>query len=142
MQIMERYGYLIVDSSGTCVYQIHNTLYKDIINCVKNAIEQKNDDGNSILYFRILNNSSIVKYLHNGKQDITYSYVYLHQSSLSKPYYIYQGANKLYKDLLQCIIDVKSIEMKVPDSPSYRLKIGYLKILDADELLIDLHAPL
>ncbi|GFT73875.1 uncharacterized protein F54H12.2 [Trichonephila clavipes] len=108
----------------------------------KNAIEQKNDDGNSILYFRILNNSDIVKYLHTGKKDINYSYVYLHQSSLSEPYYIYQGANNFYKDLLQCIIDVKSTETKVPDSPSHRVKVGYLKILDADELLIDLRAPI
>ncbi|GFS58228.1 uncharacterized protein TNCV_4916311 [Trichonephila clavipes] len=139
---MERYGYLIADSSGACVYQIHNILYRDIINCVKNAIEQKKDDGNSILYFRILNNSDIVKYLHTGKKDINNSYVYLHQLSLSEPYYIYQGANKLYKDLLQCIIDVKSTETKVSDSPSHRVKVGYLKILNADELLIDLHAPM
>ncbi|GBO16307.1 hypothetical protein AVEN_219607-1 [Araneus ventricosus] len=110
---MERYGYLIIESRGTYIYHMHSVLYTDIVSCVKSAIEQKIDDENTILYFKILKNSDIIKYLHDAKKDQSYSFTNLHQPTPSDPYYICCGAHKLYKDLLQCIIDVKSSDMKV-----------------------------
>ncbi|GFS82310.1 uncharacterized protein NPIL_308711 [Nephila pilipes] len=139
---MERYGYLIVESSGTNTYHIHIILYRDIVSCVKRATEQKIDDRNIISYFKILKNSDIVKYFHDVKKDQNYSFTYLHQPSLSEPYYNCCGANKLYKDYLQCVIDVKSSNTKVPNIPGHLLKIGYLRILNAAELLLDLHATI
>lgn len=140
--MMERYGYLIVESGGASIYHIHSSLYRDIVSCVKSVIEQKIDTENTILYFKILNNSEIVKYLHDMKNDESYSFTYLHQPILTDPPYICSGASTLYKDLLQCIIDVKSTDTKISDIPGYLLKIGYLKILNPDELLLDLHTPI
>ncbi|GBN91677.1 hypothetical protein AVEN_268455-1 [Araneus ventricosus] len=139
---MERYGYLIVESSGTYIYHTHSVLFTDIVSCVKSAIEQKIDGENTIWYFQILKNSDIIKYLHDAKKDQSYSFTYLHQPTPSDPYYICCGARKLYKDLLQCIIDVKSSDRKIPDILGHLLKIGYLKILTVDELLLDLHIPI
>ncbi|GFS75102.1 uncharacterized protein NPIL_637231 [Nephila pilipes] len=83
------YGYLIIEYNGTYIYHMHGILFRDIVSCMKIAIEPKIDDGNIVFYFRISENLGIIKYLHNVKKGQSYSFTYLHHLILPEPYYTY-----------------------------------------------------
>ncbi|GBL62004.1 hypothetical protein AVEN_70851-1 [Araneus ventricosus] len=112
---MERYGYLIADSDGGVVHHTHPVLCTDLAICVKQGIKQNAEKDKEIVYFKILRNSDVVKYLHDGVKDREYSSAYLQQASPLEPYCVYYGACNIYNDLFRCIMDAKSTDLTVID---------------------------
>ncbi|GBM05507.1 hypothetical protein AVEN_94789-1 [Araneus ventricosus] len=112
---MERYGYLIADSDGGVVHHTHPVLYTDLAICVKQGINQKVEKDKEIVYFKILRNSDVVKYLHDGVKDREYSFANLQQASPLEPYCVNYGASKINNDLFLCILDAKSTDLSIVD---------------------------
>lgn len=142
---MEKYCYLITDlcnEGGEFLY-IHNTLFDNITDCIKNALLRKLVDGpKRVIYFRILQNCEIVRYIHDDCSFENYGFCHLKRMNPSERFSVFATHKTLYDNLLECIEKAKIFEADscdLPDSPNFQLKIGYFKVLNDTEIVQLLH---
>lgn len=144
---MERYGFFLMShSDGECgdFTYLHGTLFEHAHQCLRVARDWKTDDKKS--YFKMLNNSEIVKYAHVKQNKKKFGYLFLTNDTLNTPLFVHTYSSKLYDDILECIYDGKSCHEQTDDHDGYTsqkdCKIGYFLILSDDELVAELHAYL
>lgn len=136
---MERYGYVILSDSDSI--DVHRALFADLASCLRCGINYCQSEKKNIAYFKILSNSGIVKQLHSDKNNNEYGFIYLHQMCGRDSYSISNlYSMRLQESLLNCILEAKDYEIDIPDTPHYKFKIGYFKIMNDDELLVELHS--
>ncbi|GFQ91075.1 hypothetical protein TNCT_577861, partial [Trichonephila clavata] len=68
---MEKFGYIITDPFCDREYfYVHNVLYVDIVSCIESVhIHRNTDEPLKIVYFKILTNSEIVRFLHEEQTE-------------------------------------------------------------------------
>lgn len=142
---MERYGFFFMSDTdgepGDFTY-LHATLYEQVHQCLRVARDWKTNDGK--IYFKLLNNSEIIKYAHEKQNKKKFGYLFLSNDFLnSSMLFAHTYSSKLYDDILECILDGKSYRDETVDgdhTPQKNSKIGYFTILSDDELVAELHA--
>lgn len=142
---MERYGFFLCDSDRELekFTYLHGVLFKDAFECVEIARDWKAAEKR--FYFKILNNSEIVKFIHDKETKKVFGYVFLCNDVFEDHYFTYAWSPKLYEDILQCIQDGKNHYLKDVDEPDSlkhpgKTQIGYFVILTDDHLVTELHA--
>lgn len=141
---MERYGFFFtsdsVRESEEFTY-LHGCLYEQMHQCLRIARDWETSDEKN--YFKLLNNSEIIKYVHEkqNKKKI-FGYLFLSNDFLSNNMlFAHSYSLKLYHDILECIFDGKSSHEQTDISATQKSsKIGYFVILNDDELVAELHA--
>lgn len=142
---MERYGFFFVSDSvqepGDVTY-LHGTLYEHADQCLRVARDWKTSDAK--IYFKLLNNSEIIKHAHMKQNKKKFGYLFLSNDFLNNMLFAYSYSSKLYDDILECISDGKSYPEQTDDDNMQRknIQIGYFIILNNDELVAELHASL
>lgn len=141
---MERYGFFFMSDDagepGDFTY-LHATLYEHAHQCLRVARDWKTSDEK--IYFKLLNNSEIIKYVHVKQNKKKFGYLFLSNDFLNNMLFAHTYSSKLYDDILECISDGKSYHEETDDDrhmPQKNSKIGYFTILTDDELVAELHA--
>lgn len=141
---MERYGFFFMSDAagepGDFTY-LHATLYEHAHQCLRVARDWKTSDEK--IYFKLLNNSEIIKYAHVKQNKKKFGYLFLSNDFLNSMLFAHTYSSKLYDDILECISDGKSYHEETDDDghmPQKNSKIGYFTILTDDELVAELHA--
>lgn len=145
---MERYGFFFMTDSanepGDFTY-LHGTLYEHAHQCIRVARDWKTTVTNEKVYFKLLNNSEIIKYAHVKENKKKFGYLFLSNDFLNNMLFAHSYSSKLYEDILECIYDGKSCREQDETDEDYTSqrnskKIGYFSILTDDELVAELHA--
>lgn len=142
---MERYGFFFMSDSagepGDFTY-LHGTLYEHVHQCLRVARDWKTSDEK--IYFKLLNNSEIIKCAHVKQNKKKFGYLYLSNDFLNSMLFAHSYSSKLYDDILECIFDGKFHHEKTGDDDyapqKNNCQIGYFSILTDDELVAELHA--
>lgn len=141
---MERYGFFFMSDSagepGDFTY-LHGTLYEHAHECLRVARDWKTTDEKK--YFKLLNNSEIIKHAHVKPNKKKFGYLILSNDFLNNMLFAHSYSSKLYDDILECIYDGKSCHEQTDDddcTSQKKCKIGYFCILSDDELVAELHA--
>ncbi|GFT99106.1 uncharacterized protein TNCV_3794581 [Trichonephila clavipes] len=125
---MEKFGYLVCDSCspGEFLY-IHPSLFLNIIDCVQNVVLRKDISDKRIVYFKILNNSEIVQYIHNDAQEECFGFCQLHQTDPNDKFKVFSPNKHLFVNLLDCVLEARDItsdeDLSPPSSGSHEVKI-------------------
>lgn len=122
---------------------LHGTLYEHAHQCIRVARDWKTT--NEKVYFKLLNNSEIIKYAHSKENKKKFGYLFLSNDFLNNMLFAHSYSPKLYEDILECIHDGKSCREQDEVDENYTSqknskKIGYFSILTDDELVAELHA--
>lgn len=142
---MERYGFFFLSNSvgepGDFTY-LHGTLYEHAHQCLRVARDWKTPDAK--IYFKLLNNSEIIKHAHVKQNKKKFGYLFLSNDFLNSMLFAHSYSSNLYDDILECIADGKSYPEQTDDDNAQQknFKIGYFYILSDDELVAELHASL
>ena len=142
---MERFGFFFASSSiqepGDFTY-LHGTLYEHLYECIQVARDWKT--SNERIYFKLLNNSEIIKQAHTKQNIKKFGYLFLTNDFLNNMLFAHSYSPKLYDDILDCIMDGKACHKQTDIESDYtmqkNIKIGYFSILNNDELVSELHA--
>lgn len=138
VQTMERYGFLRKTSDTNDISSMHETLFPDIKNCVREGVLQQQDLQNTIYYFKILNNREIIQYMHASPGDTElFSYFHLHQTCPTDGYVMCAAGDQLYARLIDCVFTAKWKPTDLKNAAT--IKVAYYKLLTDDELLKALH---
>ena len=141
---MERFGFFFVSDSfqevGDFTY-LHGTLYEHAHECLQVARDWKTSDEK--IYFKLLNNSEIIKFAHVKQSEKKFGYLFLSDEYLNNNMlFAHSYSPKLYADILECIFDGKAYHKQ--SDADYMLqkntKIGYFCILNDEELVAELHS--
>ncbi|GFV04414.1 uncharacterized protein TNCV_920352 [Trichonephila clavipes] len=119
---MEKFGYLVCDSCspGEFLY-IHPSLFLNIIDCVQNVVLRKDISDKRIVYFKILNNSEIVQYIHNDAQEECFGFCQLHRTDPNDKFKVFSPNKHLFVNLLDCVLEARDITSDEAASPHVRL---------------------
>jgi len=130
---MERFGYMVETSNGwECP---HEKLFLNLVDCVRHAISQKC----IVTYFKIMSNSRIITELHTESSDDQYGYIILHLMPPFEYFTICTHSTKFFTNVLDGILECKTIALDEIDHPSFRSRIGYFKKLSSDDIMKELH---
>ncbi|GFY30299.1 uncharacterized protein TNCV_4065501 [Trichonephila clavipes] len=122
---MEKFGYLVCDSCspGEFLY-IHPSLFLNIIDCVQNVVLRKDISDKRIVYFKILNNSEIVQYIHNDAQEECFGFCQLHRTDPNDKFKVFSPNKHLFVNLLDCVLEARDI---TSDEDRKKLKRGFVE---------------
>lgn len=108
--------------------------------CMEDAKEWED----KIFYFKILNNSEIIKFVHAKECEKKFGYVIICDNLLNGCHCVCSWSPKFYEDMLTCILAWKTQHFW-KDEPDRNIdqcsKIAYFFVLNDDELVEELHAP-
>ncbi|KAG8174391.1 hypothetical protein JTE90_016087 [Oedothorax gibbosus] len=138
---MERYGFLRKSTADPDnIISVHDDLFTDIGSCVRAGSAQEQNLESTIYYFKILNNKEVVDYIHNNCEFLcVFSYFYLYRPSPHKPYSMSTSCDRLFSQLLECVLSAKCKPKEADDPIGHRLKVAYYKLFSDDELIKELH---
>ncbi|GFU04877.1 hypothetical protein TNCV_1290051 [Trichonephila clavipes] len=88
-----------------------------------------------IVYFKILNISEIVQYIHNDAQEECFGFCQLHRTDPNDKFKVFSPNKHLFVNLLDCVLEARDITSDEGDSPRFQLQFGYFKLLTNDELV-------
>lgn len=140
---MERFGYFVCRPDGAQVKLVyfHDRLFKNMFECMQDSKQW----DEKIFYFKILNNSEIIKFVHTKECEKKFGYVIICDNLLNGCHCVCSWSPKFYEDMLDCISDGKAQHClnkdEVDDGANQRSKIAYFFVLNDDELVTELHAP-
>ncbi|GFW36065.1 uncharacterized protein TNCV_4929281 [Trichonephila clavipes] len=122
---METFGYLVCDSCspGEFLY-IHPSLFLNIIDCVQNVVLRKDISDKIIVYFKILNSSEIVQYIHNDAQEECFGFRQLHRTDQNDKFKVFSPNKHLFVNLLDCVLEARDI---TSDEDRKKLKRGFVE---------------
>ncbi|GFX09854.1 uncharacterized protein TNCV_2688961 [Trichonephila clavipes] len=111
---MEKFGYLVCDSCspGEFLY-INPSLFLNIIDCVQNVVLCKDISDKRIVYFKILNNSEIVQYIHNDAQEEYFGFCQLHRTDPNDKFKVFSPNKNLFVNLLDCVLEARDITSQI-----------------------------
>ncbi|GFY23499.1 uncharacterized protein TNCV_3941911 [Trichonephila clavipes] len=124
---MEKFGYLVCDSCspGEFLY-IHPSLFLNIIDCVQNVVLRKDISDKRIVYFKILNNSEIVQYVHNDTQEEYFGFCQLHRTDPNDKFKVFSPNKHLFVNLIDCVLEARDITSDEDAIKSYYYYYYYL----------------
>ncbi|GFQ79679.1 uncharacterized protein TNCT_382681 [Trichonephila clavata] len=124
---MEKFGYIITDPFCEREYfYIHNVLYVDIMSCIESVhIHRNTDEPLKIVYFKILTNSEIVRFLHEEQTEKKrFGFCQLTRCNPTEKFRVYSSLKVLFENILEPVLASKQISWSdVPDSPNFEAKI-------------------
>ncbi|GFQ74039.1 uncharacterized protein TNCT_263881 [Trichonephila clavata] len=140
---MEKFGYIITDPFCEREYfYIHNVLYVDIVSCIESVhIHRNTDEPLKIVYFKILTNSEIVRFLHEEQTEKKrFGFCQLTRCNPTEKFRVYSSLKVLFENILEPVLASKQISWSdVPDSPNFEAKFAYFHVLSDDEIIFHLH---
>ncbi|GFS69332.1 hypothetical protein TNCV_4011441 [Trichonephila clavipes] len=96
---------------------------------------RKDISDKRIVYFKILNNSEIVQYIHNDAQEECFGFCKLHRTDPNDKFKVFSPNKHLFVNLLDCVLEARDITSDKGDCPRFLLQFGYFKLLTNDELV-------
>ncbi|GFQ81097.1 uncharacterized protein TNCT_578251 [Trichonephila clavata] len=128
---MEKFGYIITDPFCEREYfYIHNVLYVDIVSV---HIHRNTDEPLKIVYFKILTNSEIVRFLHEEQTEKKrFGFCQLTRCNPTEKFRVYSSLKVLFENILEPVLASKQISWSdVPDSPNFEAKFAYFHVLNS-----------
>lgn len=135
---MERYGYLLLDSSST-YYYIHYDLYRNLFDCVRSALSALDKETKKILcYFKILNNVEIVQSINEENDKPRFGVCSVHRLAPHKQFSVCGSSQILHSNILLCIESANDFLSQVGlcysnQIPNFRIE--YFQILNDDDIV-------
>lgn len=152
---MERYGYLYtseIETDNLClptrqisITHVHNYFYKNLSDCIRNAITETIKEHETRHYIKILKNADVIQEIHNTSEESTYGYLYLclKKESNTDHIYLFSPSHTLFSNMLDCVTCEKSYkENDFPKTVDNIIKLGYFVLLKDDDLMRELHRPI
>ncbi|GFW02713.1 uncharacterized protein TNCV_5027951 [Trichonephila clavipes] len=125
---MERFGYIITNLFCDREYfYIHNVLYVDIVSCIENVhIRRNTDEHVKIVYFKILTNSEIERFLHEEQtEEKRFGFCQLTRYNPTEKFKVYSSLKVLFENIQEPAQASKQISWSdVPDSLNFEAKFG------------------
>ncbi|GFR02948.1 uncharacterized protein TNCT_140501, partial [Trichonephila clavata] len=120
---MEKFGYIITDPFCEREYfYIHNVLYVDTVSCIESVhIHRNTDEPLKIVFFKILTNSEIVRFLHEEQTEKKrFGFCQLTRCNPTEKFRVYSSLKVLFENILEPVLASKQISWSdVPDSPNF-----------------------
>ncbi|GFX69192.1 uncharacterized protein TNCV_3563681 [Trichonephila clavipes] len=92
-----------------------------------NVVLRKDISDKRIVYFKILNNSEIVQYIHNDAQEECFGFRQVHRTDPNDKFKVFSPNKRLFVNLLDCVLEARDItsdeDLSPPSSGSHEVKI-------------------
>ncbi|GFT88599.1 uncharacterized protein TNCV_905081 [Trichonephila clavipes] len=85
-----------------------------------NVVLRKDISDKRIVYFKILNNSEIVQYIHNDAQEECFGFCQLHRTDPNDKFKVFSPNKHLFVNLLDCVLDARDITSAEGDCPRFQ----------------------
>lgn len=132
---------MVVNLSG--LKYVNPSIFKDFSDCVRAVICEQRPKDETILYFKLLKNSDIVKMIHEkSSSNRQFGYCYLAKSCDGEQFSVYNATSELQNNLLSTVFQAKKTLSEPRDVTGHKelkLKIGYFKILTDDDFVSEIH---
>ncbi|GFU49578.1 uncharacterized protein TNCV_1591121 [Trichonephila clavipes] len=89
-----------------------------------NVVLRKDISDKRIVYFKILNNSEIVQYIHNDAQEECFGFCQLHRTDPNDKFKVFSPNKHLFVNLLDCVLEARDI---TSDEDRKKLKRGFVE---------------
>ncbi|GFT97413.1 uncharacterized protein NPIL_365591 [Nephila pilipes] len=134
---MEKYGYVTCDVQE--YLYIHPALFNSFIDIVQHVVlRQSLDNSKKIVYFKVLNNSEIVQYIHGDNTLEQFGFCLLHKADLDERFKLHSTCKNLYDSIFDCLLTARETEFDETSGCS-RFQFEYSKLLNDDEVIHLLH---
>ncbi|GFS82538.1 uncharacterized protein TNCV_2469881 [Trichonephila clavipes] len=104
--------------------QDNHCFFLFIWNTTSNVVLRKDISDKRIVYFKILNNSEIVQYIHNDAQEECFGFCQLHRTDPNDKFKVFSPNKHLFVNLLDCVLEARDI---TSDEDRKKLKRGFVE---------------
>ncbi|GBO35504.1 hypothetical protein AVEN_41994-1 [Araneus ventricosus] len=127
---MEKYGYIICD---VCTMQeylyIPPVLFNSLVDSGQHVVlRQSLDPSRKVIYFKILNNSEIVQYIHCDDASDQFGFCLLQKTNPVERFKLHSTRRSLYDSVFECLLTPRESDFDEAGSCA-RHQIGYFNIL-------------